>query len=642
MHLDLLPRQCVTCPSQPPVCTCSADQSCTQISQSCNACPTFTCRANSSSNTSNSGSGGISSSALAGAIVAVLLVLIGALFVFFLYRRRQRARQSCNGATETKPDVPAPAEAVLNRPDPTEKPQPSPTTLTNTVRVYSSADSVIHLDPQPRGSSTAHRPTSGWPSTGNPFDDGQSIETTSTGTTSNVIPIALVSASSVQGSSPNSEFDFLSPSSPVRPARPTDLTLDNPHTSLNTLREPSPRYAHSQRSGSSRVSYMSNASYSSDFLNEAPMIVTQSQGAIRQVVGKVKAEVIQTSGTSTFTSHSSTDSLKPPSVVSRPSVRSPLAASSFGPADVVNEADEEHELSTRSDPFGDHHAPSKAASVISNGSQAESELDGPVLPWAKQHHNTSRPESVSTHAGSVIDISSATRVNVGLLGARSDQKSPYRTTMAKLVSPASALSANSPSTLQEQQQLALAHAQAQARAQGLDKSKRMSGTSVVSTTSTRADSILESFPFVPPSPISSRPVRSPPRSPLGQQFSAATQLAPPALPIVAESTSSAPSRPDAKTVTAKPEAVLPPLTPPPTRRMLGMSTASQLSTASSGLGNFPFQIDHGGAESTQLPSAFQGRQRASLDTLALMSDLSSYPLGYDRDDHGSLPPLPKS
>jgi len=183
----------------------------------------------------------------------------------------------------------------------------------------------------------------------------------------------------------------------------------------------------------------------------------------------------------------------------------------------------------------------------------------------------------------------------------------------------------------------LAHAQARARAQGLDKSKRMSGTSMASTTSTRADSILESFPFVPPSPISSRPVRSPPRSPLGQQWSAAAQLQAPL--AVAGSATPLPTSPGVGTTEV--EASLPPLDPP-NRRILGMSTGSQLSTASSGLGNFPFQIDHGGTETTQPLSAPQERQRASLDTLALMSDLSTYPLGYDRYDHESLPPLPKS
>ncbi|KAF8558778.1 hypothetical protein OG21DRAFT_1493629 [Imleria badia] len=625
MHLELIPRQCVSCPAQPPVCTCSADQSCIQISQSCTACPTFTCQAN-PSNSSSSSNGGVSSGALAGAIVAVLLVLIGALLVFFFYRRRQRARQSRDETIETKADAPASAEAVLNRPDPIEKPQSSlttpttpttPTTQTNTVRVYSTGESVIDLDPRSQSSLIpSARRASRRQSIGNPFDDGQSIQTTSTTTNgTNVIPIALVSPGSVQPSSPHSESGSFPPNSPIRPARPTDLVLDSPQGSLDNLPKPSPRYAQSERSGVSRASYGSNASYSSDFLNEAPMIVTHTQGAVRQVVGKVRAEVIQTSGTVTPASHLSTDSLKPPSVASRPSIRSPLAATSFGPADIVNEADEAHELSTRSDPFGDHHAP-KQASIASFDSRAGPDPDESVLP--------AQPRSV-------VDDGDTTRVNTGPLSARSDQKMPLSISMTKLIPPSPAPSG----TLQEQQQRALAHAQAQARAQGLDKSKRMSGTSMVSTTSTRADSILESFPFVPPSPIASRPVRSPPRSPLGQQCSPATQSQSPLA-------GSAPPLPTSHEVgTTEVEASLPPLDPP-NRRILCMSTGSQLSTASSGLGNFPFQIDHGGTETSHSPSALQERQRASLDTLALMSDLSSYPLGYDRDDHASLPPLPKS
>jgi hypothetical protein len=544
-----------------------------------------------------------------------------------LYRRRQRARLARDAAIEPKPDVPAPAEAVLNRPDPIEKRQSSlttlttPSTLTNTVRVYASTgDSVIDLDPRSQRSLTpSARRASGRQSVGNPFDDGQSIQTTSTATNgTNVIPIALVSPGSVQPSSPHSESGSFPPNSPVRPARPTDLVLDSPQGSLDTLSKPSPNYAQSQRSGLSRASYGSGASYSSDFLNEAPMIVTHTQGAVRQVVGKVRAEVIQTSGTVTPTSHLSSDSLKTPSVASRPSIRSPLAATSFGPADIVNEADEVHELSARSDPFGDHHTPSEQASIASFDSQVGPDVDEPALP--------AQPRSA-------VDDGYATRINTGLLSARSDQKSPHITSMAKLIPPSPTPSG----TLQEQQQRALAHAQARARAQGLDKSKRMSGTSMASTTSTRADSILESFPFVPPSPISSRPVRSPPRSPLGQQWSAAAQLQAPL--AVAGSATPLPTSPGVGTTEV--EASLPPLDPP-NRRILGMSTGSQLSTASSGLGNFPFQIDHGGTETTQPLSAPQERQRASLDTLALMSDLSTYPLGYDRYDHESLPPLPKS
>ncbi|KAL4081845.1 hypothetical protein V8B97DRAFT_1913769 [Scleroderma yunnanense] len=605
MHLDLSPRQ------------------------SCTACPTFTCRASTSTGASGSSGSSVSSGALAGAIVAGLFAVIGAILVYLFYRRRQRIRSTRNATVENKPDVPVPAETVLNRPDPTEKNSSQP----EDPRPVSPVVSVIDVSPNSPHAAVppSNHPSSVHQSPGNPFDDTQSIQTTSTSTNgTNVIPIALAPSASTSRTPPRSESGVLPPSSPVRPARPSDLSLEGSSTSSGSLREPSPRYARSQRSGSSRASYMSSGSYSSDILNEAPMIVTQGQGAVRQVLGKVKAEVIQASTASTPSSPLSADSLKPPSAPSRPSIRSPLAASSFGPADVVDEAEEEQEPN-RTDPFDDqNHTASRAPSVTSNKSQAESAFypEAPTLPWA-QRDQSSRPESVSTQAGSIIDISSATRVNVGLAG-RLDQKSPYRTTMGKLVSPGSVQPTGESASLEQQQQMALAHAHAQARAHGLERAKRVSGTSVVSTTSTRADSILESFPFVPPSPIASRPVRSPPRSPLYQQA-----CNPPFPPVPLPPSSDAMAEGDA-------DAALPPLTPPPSRRTLGMSTASQLSTASSGLGNFPFQIDHGGTEGSLPSSILQGRQRASLDTLALMSDLSSYPLGYDRDEHDSLPPLPKT
>ena len=157
---------------------------------------------------------------------------------------------------------------------------------------------------------------------------------------------------------------------------------------------------------------------------------------------------------------------------------------------------------------------------------------------------------------------------------------------------------------------------------------RVSVSSAIST-STRADSILESFPFVPPSPISNRPVRSPPVSPLPNQTFAPAGDAQAYSPTQVQ---------DAATRSESPLA-------PPNRRLLGMSTASQSSTASNGLGSFPFQIDDG---SGAPPSSFNqshgsnvnGRQRASLDTLALTSDLSSYPLGFDNSN--PQPPLPRS
>ena len=67
---------------------------------------------------------------------------------------------------------------------------------------------------------------------------------------------------------------------------------------------------------------------------------------------------------------------------------------------------------------------------------------------------------------------------------------------------------------------------------------------------------------------------------------------------------------------------------------------------STGLGSFPFQIDHGGDGSQGeeppvgvLPAVrtdANGKQRASLDTLALTKDLASYPLRFDRQSKESF------
>jgi hypothetical protein len=345
--------------------------------------------------------------------------------------------------------------------------------------------------------------------------------------------------------------------------------------------------------------------------------------------------------------------LKPP-LMTRPSVGSPLASTSFGPADVVKEVDE----TQLTDPFSDeasvgpNYNPSPAASVTTLGhsstgavhdSHSDWVAETPNLPWSRSN-NDSRPSSMSTQSGSIVDITSAKRVNVGLspnqlhgsqFSPDGIPRSSYKTTVGRLVSPTMSVS----ETLHEQQQRALAHAHARAQAQGVvDQNKRLSGSSVLSGTSTRADSILESFPFVPPSPISNRPVRSPPVSPLGQQsFSG-----PPSPSGQQHTINVSPPTPHVQQVFSdKPQDFADaPLPPPPDRRMLGLSTASQLSTSSSGLGSFPFQIDSGsGIEGANAPSAFNGRQRASLDTLALTSDLSSYPLGFDRESV-QVPPKP--
>lgn len=527
---------------------------------------------------------------------------------YFMYRRRTAAREI--GRTPVVKDIPAPAETVLNRPDPTEKPHITPQLDANSSKPHPNlANGTVNLDLQSsrRISNAAGSVAS------NPFSDKDSIQTAGTEGT-NVIPIALVPAASE-----TSESESFS-DGPMRPMRSPELNLnlDHVNVSSDTLRP----YAQSQRSGmsgmSSRQSYTSNASYSSDFLNEVPMIVS-SRGAVRQVLGVVKAEVIHTPGAGTAPSSPTSNTLKVPSKSSRPG-GSPLAATSFGPADMVRESNQELELNVHGNPFSDLNSPKSPIERSSTSPPSFNEPmnhsshpslasdwtpDNPHLPWARS--SDSRPVSTSSQAASIADIGSATRVYLGT----ASPVTPYRTAMGRLVSPTTG--GCTPGALQEQQ-LAIAHAQAQAQAQGGDR--RVSGSSVVTAASMGGDSILESFPFVPPSPISNRPIRTPPVSPLANSFTTES------------------SRDPATPTRSQPTLI--PLTPlePPNRQMLGLS---QLSTASSGLGSFPFQIEPDQTSDARASASIPGqvRQRASLDTIALTNDLSSYPLRFDHDSFQS-------
>jgi len=374
---------------------------------------------------------------------------------------------------------------------------------------------------------------------------------------------------------------------------------------------------------------MSNVSSASDLLNEAPMIMTPMKGSIRQVVGAAKAEVINSDSLSS--SGGSSDGLNPPAYTPKSSLKSPLATSSFGPDDVVNEADETLDTA---DPFGEENTSIRTATASVQAHHESTDVGSILNAPSSKSEVDSRPSSMATQVGSIINISSATRVAIA--SSPTGTAVPRRTTMGRLVTPP----ANA-SSLQEQQQRALAHAHAQAQAQGLDM-RRMSGSSALSAASTRADSILESFPFVPPSPISDRPLRSPPVSPLSQQSfvnSSSSSLYQHALVV------SPPSPLSHQSFTAEPNKTTVPedslkLPPPPDRQTLGLSTGSQLSTASSGLSSFPFQIESESvSDANPRPSTLKGRQRASLDTLALTTALSSYPLGFDRD--GAYPPTKK-
>ncbi len=540
--------------------------------------------------------------------------------LFLRYRKKVFHKTS---AQENVKDTPAPAEMVLNRPDPMEK---HPSELDTLKKAHlAPTNNTVDLG------SDNHLPYM-QPSAGhdlvNPFDDTNSIQTAGTEGT-NVIPIALVSRDSHHPSVTHSDASRPSISSlPIRPVRTPDVNLNLDH--LNVSHDNIRFGAGSTRSGISgisRNSYMSSASYASEFLNEAPMIMTPTQGAIRQVLGVVKAEVINTAASS--------DTLKP-LPYSKPVVTSPLATNSFAADQTIKEDDERVQSN---DPFADEITSKRASrnvstppsastfGYVSQTVQQSTQDQEASLPSSFRINNANghaRPSSTYTQAGSVIDIASATRVNLGLRSPGSSGS--LRTTMGRLISPTTAVGN------QQDHQRPLVHAQRQPHAQ--DLLRRVSGSSVLSATSTHADSILESFPFVPPSPISDRPVRSPPVSPLAKQsftnnsspLNQHSFLVVPPSPLAQQLTSADATRPSAQSTNE-----FDALPAPPNRRTLGLSTGSNLSTASSGLGSFPFQIESEVA-SVEIPppATHNGRRRASLDTLALTNDLSSYPLSYDQ------------
>jgi hypothetical protein len=552
---------------------------------------------------------------LAGAVVGSLILVAAAVALWYWYRRREVAPKSLEKIV-VQNDIPAAAETVLNRPDPTEKPSTPINPELDTARgLPASAGDGEGTRRFSNSSRSVHT---------NPFDDQQSIQTAGT-EGSNVIPIALVPRDKSIASSTSESSDMSTDPSHghMRPAHSPNLNLDHVNVSRESLRTPESR----RSAVSSRNSYMSDTSFSSELLNEAPVIVN-SQGAVRQVLNTSKAEVMKTPSSVT-SSRSSADTLRVPGRTTR-TVGSPLASASFGPSDLSSDSSDressgKQDLTVSANPFGDEHSPSNgeppaSATTIGQPSPREPSApsgsdwtpEAPNPPWTRE--SDSRPSSTITQAGSIAEFGNATRVYVG--PARAGKAiSPYKTAMGRLISPQSGTRLG---TLEQQQKLALAHAQAQAQMQGFEKGdKRVSASSVLTSASAGADSILESFPFVPPSPISNRPIRTPPASPL------------------AKSTFTGGSSPTAIPQPLTSEVNALPSLDPSNRQQQGLSTGSQLSTASNGLGSFTFQIDSGNSTeigSRAMSSAFgRPRQRASLDTLAITQDLSSYPLGFDRD-----------
>lgn len=536
---------------------------------------------------------------VAGAVVGSMVFLALSVSLFLWWRRRNAA--AVEPSTQEAKDIPAPADTVLNRPDPTDKvvvapPTAGPPPNDSVVRVYGNSNATINLDPTSRPT-----PARSDSSHSNPFSDNHSIQTTSTGSQStNVIPIAFVPPpASVlpSGSLPQASSTSLLPNS-----RAPRVELNMEHMNLSVESVP-PNSA--SPSGVSPIpddrSYITNGSYASDVLSEVPTIVTGRQASA------AKAAVVPASSARSPTS--------------RPPTRSPLTASSFGPQDILQEANESHPLPVSLNPFAEQHSGVNSSMASTQDIETTGDQD--------------RPSSTYTQTGSIIgaDIMDATRVHLGFAQpASASVTSVYHatplassvvggsTTLVRMASGRLVSSPFTPNPLQRQQESSLAtmqaHAQQSEKVQAIPQ--RMSMSTMASGLSGRADSILESFTFVPPSPISNRPLRTPPRSPLVQETH---HVQDPLAPIQDD------------------EGVL----EPPNRQVLGMSTGSQLSSMSTGLGSFPFQIDHGSDPAGVPPSGeFIDKDdgRASLDTLALTRDLtSSYPSGFDREPKESFTTL---
>ncbi|KAG8860815.1 hypothetical protein FRB91_000603 [Serendipita sp. 411] len=596
MHL-IVPRACpegsVTCPSNQVVeCNplCGENQQCIVSSRTCTQCATATCVDNPRSSGSNKPNTG----AIAGGVIAALLVVALGLGYIWYRRRKQAAAAAATmrrRTVEVKPDIVASADTVLNRPDPVEK-RPVPSIYENDIRME-------QLNPPE-----------------NPFSDHASIATASDRST-NVIPIGLItpSSSSVGKSDITSTHTATTPASitsafsaqqeasspyrskPIGPLRPQrgpeiDLRLDPSRPTSNTsslLLPPNVPYAASARSGvSSRASTISTGS---SFLNEAPQIVTPKQANFRQVLGVQRAEVVKlnsnpSSPAASIKSHLSTSTLGK-------QLRSPLSQQAYDATDAQGVLDQ----GDSHNPFADYKG--DGASTFETDALSTRDVLSP-MEWT----GNGRPESSMSHAESIVNISSAQRVQ-----------------LVRPVAEARALLApSSPSSATPRVVDFRTAGQLSPPAQAIPRSfddgmnHRMSGASLALTNRTSTtDSILEAFPFVPPSPISMH--HSQPNTPTQRSFQGQQQTA---------------SR-----VTILKE-------PPhrPGRMTLGMSTMSSVSTSSSGLESYSFQVEDRGSpqEGVVVANADMHRDiRASLDTIQVSRDVAQYPL----PDSPPTPKLPR-
>jgi protein OPY2 len=610
----------------------------------------------------SSGGSGPSPGVLAGAVIGSLLFLALVVAGYIYYRRREVAKEAAareKADADVKPDIPARADAVLSRPDPhsgkrvsnqssSEKathPAASADAL-GTVRVYNNqSNTTIDLDP----THASGRQSSTKSVRSNPFTDGASIQTASDRTQStNVIPIALVTP----GGHPPEPLSNPRAGTPSRPVRSPELTLndanlldlDHVAVSDSELDGPRSQNASSPHSDVSVNSFMTTSSAGTD-LDESPTIMTPKQGVVRQVFGVSQAQVVRVPSNQSSSSARQRAAARTNSgsrgVAARASKgtvgRSPLAQQSFTPADIPLTTREPTTPTTptgnRNDPFSDPVSPYRAS--FADSSRSTDTFGSPTTDYHTEGPFTPRPGVTFADAQSSRPVSTASTVDGGSI--RADIGTASRVILG-MQSPA----AYTPSTLSPYFQASRATSmqtdggRTVASIDRDDDEESVRPQSILSakTTSSRADSVLAAFPFVPPSPISALPPRSPgATSPNGSPASSGSMFA--RQQVLNNPAGTSPSNSSTQTVRSQQDHPPPPPPPPvPRPNYNGPPTDRAESTFStstaSGLETYPFQFASPPTPSPSTPS-IQSRQssRASLDTLALSRVLAAFPIEHE-------------
>ncbi|KAH7345011.1 hypothetical protein B0J17DRAFT_624260 [Rhizoctonia solani] len=420
------------------------------------------------------------------------------------------------------------------------------------------------------------------------------------GTSSHVIPIAYVPPNSASMSLADGlrKSAHLSMTSlpPSRPHRSPDLNLklEPPKSAASRL---SPVCCKSAF-WASRASTIS--SVGSFVYGDTPVVVSQAQGGVRQVLGVARPEVVQVptsglnSGPPTPGSGTGADLVRSWSQRSKKSGGTVPPLPEFPPQHIAERSPFSPESELGADPFADKENETTTYSVRSVNTFGQ-----PGVPGRDLRASKSPPPNSSTFLAEPVGYDSRPS-SIGTVIEGSAQ----RVVLGGTASASTEDLASLPPV----------------------PVRRASGASV-------ADSILAGFPFVPPSPVGQgTEVHLRPGS-LAMSVSESFSDPNPPPPVPPVPTLSELARQEEQALEQGQVARL-----PPSRHTLGMSTFSSASgISSSGLEAFPFQFGPAGGTARDsldtnadidLAAAGGGKQvvRASLDTLALSRDVEAFPL----------------